>query len=89
MPGGGGNQADTGKDRRSGPPIPRAAAGQSVYGRLAELAAQVLDAVDEAGQQPVWLCGSTDVRHAAQQFAQDRGDLALGQVGAQAAVRAG
>jgi hypothetical protein len=46
----------------------------------AELAGQVLDAVDEAGQQAVGFARGADVGHAGQQLAQHGADLAPGQV---------
>src|ERR1700751_4235426 len=55
---------------------------------LAEVTREVLDAVDEAGQEVVRLARGADVRYPGQQFAQDGGDLAPGQVRAKAEVRA-
>ena len=57
-------------------------------GLPAEVAGQVLDAVDEAGQQAVGLARG-DVRDAGQQFAQHHPELAAGQVGAEAVVPPG
>ena len=49
---------------------------------------EVPDAVDEAGEQPVWRRRGVDVRHPDQQFSQDRCDLPSGQVGPETEVRA-
>ena len=54
-----------------------------------ELTREVLDAVDESGQQPVRWPAGADIRHPVQQLAQDGGDLPPGQVRAEAEVRAG
>src|SRR5215510_4718497 len=56
--------------------------------RSAEITWQVLDAIDEARQQAVGLAYRSYVRHPEQQFAQHNPDLAPGQVGAEAEMRA-
>src|ERR1700722_9284705 len=63
------------------------ASGSGRRASSAELAGQVLDAVDEAGQQVVRLAGRPDVRYPGEQLAQDDGDLAARQVRAEAEVR--
>ncbi len=55
---------------------------------LAEVTRQMLDAVDETGQEPVRLRGSADAGHPLQQLAQDGRDLPAGQVRAEAEMRA-
>src|ERR1035438_1599051 len=52
-----------------------------------ECTGQALDAVDETGQQPVGRAGGADIRDTAQQLAEHDGDLAPGQMRAQAEMR--
>src|ERR1700722_19947632 len=54
-----------------------------------ELAGQVLDAIDEARQQPVGFARGAYLRNSRQQFLKHDPDLAAGEMGAQAEVRAG
>ena len=74
-----------GRDIRAA--LPGAEASDKLSRPSAEVTRQVLDAVDEAGQQVVRLPGGADVRHAGQQLAQDSGDLPARQVGPEAEVR--
>src|ERR1700722_4159603 len=56
-------------------------------GLLVELAGELLDAVDEARQQPVRLPGGPDGRDPPHRLAQHRGDLAAREVRVRAEVR--
>ena len=55
---------------------------------LVELAGEMLNAVDEARQQPVGLAGGANARHARQELLQNDPDLTAGEMRAKTEVRA-